>query len=158
MSLKFLLSVSILLSVFAVPVYAEFDAQAAFEAHRDYMVGGTWVSTDDEGELEADRHIASKSKKFVRIANVFGGTGFLGIYGIDPQSGDLTLWTFDDDDQGAIGRWICTAHEKGTWTWESEHKSGPFFGKATLKRISRDEMQLKVEGESASTKTWKRKR
>lgn len=156
MPARTLLLTTLFISALTTTGQAEFNPQEAFEAHRDLMVGGTWVTTGDQGKVEADRHVASKSKKFVRIVNVIGGTAFAGIYGMDPSSGEFTLWVFEDDDAGSIGKWTCTAYEKGKWTWVSQHKDGPLAGTAVLTRTNKDEIKINFSGKTVMEQIWKR--
>ena len=45
--------------------YAEADALEAFTTHAEFMTGGVWVSKNKNGDVLVDKHVASKSKKFV---------------------------------------------------------------------------------------------
>ena len=132
---------------------ADFDPQKAFDALRDFRAGGTWVSTDDTGAVTRERHVVSPSKKFVRIEYLEGGTGFAAIYGIDPATGDITLWAFDYDEKGSVQKWVCTDYKNGTWTWAN--KKEPSATKAMLTRVGKDELTFNFEGEKPVA--WKRK-
>ena len=137
----------------------EVNAVEAFEAHAKLMTGGVWVSTDKDGKVVVDRHVPSKSKKFIQVRSVVGDEYAAGILGVDPESRKLKLWSFRED--GAVGVWTCTKYEDGRWTWEGQTVGlgGKESGKAVAIKVNDNELKLVIEGDGDQRieNVWKRR-
>lgn len=150
------LAILTLITGLTAEVRAEVDAEEAFKAHRQLMSKGVWVSKDESGKALVIRHVPSKSKKFVQIRSLVGDETVAAIYGIDPNTSKLTLWSFRQD--GSVGVWICTAYGKDRWTWEGKTvgPEGVVAGTAQVVAENADEVKFMMEGEESYEQLWKR--
>lgn len=93
-------------------------AAKAFQEWGDYMVG-VWTSTDAQGNKLEDRHEWVLSKSFLQTTSKVGNETSLAIGGIDPATGEWTMWGFDD--QGRVTKGFNTVDKEG-------HLLGTFVG------------------------------
>src|SRR5262245_1244799 len=67
----------------------------AFKEWGDYFVGGVWTTTNSRGKKEETRFEWILDKSFVRLTWKIGEDSREEIHGIDPATGQWTLWGFD---------------------------------------------------------------
>ena len=146
-----------LAAVWVAGARGEVNSVEAFRAHAEFMTRGVWVSTDRDEKAVVDRHVPSKSKKFVQVQSIVGDEYVVGVYGVDPKSGKLTFWSFHED--GAVGVWTCTGYQNGRWTWEGRTvgPNGEESGTAVSQRVNDNELTLVIEADARVEQVWKRR-
>jgi hypothetical protein len=144
------------------------DAQKAFDAYAKMAVGGTWVATVDDIQVEHTYDLILDGK-FMMMTSTSSGDllPWVAIVGVDPFTKQLTFWNFGAD--GGVS--ISTRRLVSDGVWLGETKGASLDGSSgsdTNRLINVDadtvtyeilEQTLSVEGTPPpEMSTWKRKR
>jgi hypothetical protein len=113
-------------------------AERAFREWGDWMAGGVWVFTDSEGSTSEERWEWILDKAFLMGNWKIGKDMGLSLAGMEPATGKLACWEFDD--KGRVWKGTVTA-DKDTWTWSSEGqgKNGRSMWKSRATKVGPDE-------------------
>lgn len=139
-------------------------AEKAFKEWGDFLVGGVWVTTGTDGNAGQERFEWVLGESFLMLEWKYGKAGTLSFAGIDPKTGKLACWEFDDE--GRVWKGTVTI-DKDEWTWSSEGDgvNGRSAWKSRSKRVGPDEgrseiLEDVIDGKKQPTKTitGKRKR
>jgi hypothetical protein len=117
-------------------------AEKAFRAWGDRLVGGVWSGTSPAGNKVEERWEWILEKSFLKLTWKSGKDAGISLAGIDPATGKLACWEFDD--KGRVWRGTVEIEKPGVWVWSStgQGRSGrpsSWKGRATL--VSEDEIR-----------------
>ena len=134
------------------------DAETAAQAFPDwgnFLVGGVWTGTDARGDTHEQRWEWVLNKSFLQVTWKVTGDAGVSLVGIDPATGTLTWWGFDD--KGRVWRGTTIVDKGGAWVDEGtgQGKGGHNSWKAKLTKLGEDKARLEiqeniVDGESFS--------
>src|SRR5262249_33719001 len=96
---------------------ADSAAEKAFRERGDYLVGGVWITTDSAGNTNQERWEWALDKSFLMLNWKIDKDTGISFAGIDPATGQLACWEFDD--KGRVWKGTVTI-EKDVWTWSSK--------------------------------------
>ena len=135
--------VGILLLGFSSSLQAqETDAEKAFKAYAELMVGGVWKLDTDDGNQIVHRYRWILEETFLERTDEGGNRSAKTIIGIDPATNKLTLWHFSST--GAVGKITMSQEKDGVWDWESAGAlvgRGTFTGKGRTSKVGNDEVR-----------------
>jgi hypothetical protein len=143
---------SLALVVLALTV-GQTDAEQAFSSFADFMVGGTWTRTAEDGKHEIV-YTRILNDNFVHIVAKDPQGGWAAIAGVDRDTGKMTLWLFGSN----AGTGVVTTEKTGPNEWTQKgvlhNPDGKMSFSGVLTRIGDDEMRYKTPD---SEHFWKRK-
>lgn len=116
----------------------------AFSEWGNFLVGGVWEANHAQGHEHEQRWEWILDGTFLQVKwKVSGDTGMT-IVGVDPATGKLTWWGFDD--QGQVWKGTTTLDESGKWIDEgtAHDRSGANSWKTTLTRLGADTARLEI--------------
>lgn len=94
----------------------------------DQTVGGVWSTTPEDGDKREATYTWLLEKKFLRVVIVKEGKDpgkTMGLYGVDPETGQVAMWWFASS--GGIADGVLTPEEDG-WV---QHFEGFLPGKGS---------------------------
>ncbi len=116
--------------------------EKTFRGWGDFLVGGVWSGTNASGEKVEDRWEWVLDKSFLKLSWKSGKDTGISLAGIDPTTGKLACWEFDD--KGRVWKGTVVIEKPGVWVWSStgQSKSGrPSSWKSRATRVSPDEIR-----------------
>jgi hypothetical protein len=119
--------------------------EKAFREWGDYSVGGTWMGTDAQGDKFESRWEWILNKSFLQVTWKITGDSGLSVIGIDPETGKLTGWSFDD--KGRVWKIIVNVNKAGEWTetGTGKGKKGSSSWKATTTKLGADRTRIEIK-------------
>lgn len=147
----------------ALPAVAT-PAEKAFRDWANYFVGGRWSNAPTQGKKEEFVCTWIPGKYFT-LGWTTGNEARLEINGMDPTTGEWTLWGFDEG--GRVARGICQSPRPGEWAYEGKGQGnqGPLSYKNKDVRLGPDEDRFEIgEGildgkpQPAVVQIWRRTR
>jgi hypothetical protein len=138
-----LLAVLCLVVLSASTAFAKAPRQS-FSNWGDFLVGGVWTGTDAQGVKHEQRWEWVLSKSFLQATWSITGDSGLTIFGIDPSSGQVTWWGFDEE--GRIWKGSTTIDDDG-WAdmGTGQGKSGANSWTAKFIKLGDDNAKLEIE-------------
>lgn len=144
-------------------------AQKLFKDFGDFRVGGIWTSKDAKGKPMESRWEWILDKSFIR-QHFMGNDGDVefraeAIYGLDPGTGQLIYWGFDN--KGGIVKGVVGCDKADEWTHSEsgQGKNGPSSYKAREVKLGADltrweEIENIYDGNKVPlhSSTWTRKK
>jgi hypothetical protein len=84
-------------NTYAAPAYSHANRRSVvrFKEWGDYFVGGVWTTTNARGRREEIRCEWILDKSFIRLTWKTGAESREEFHGIDPATGQWTIWGFD---------------------------------------------------------------
>ena len=143
------------------------DAKSAqaFKEWGDYFVGGVWSATNAQGKQQELRCEWILDKSFVRLTWKIEGESTEHIHGIDPATGQWTIWGFDS--KGRVYKSVGRSEKPGEWSYNfsGQGKDGPISSRAKDVKVGPDEERYEIEEQTvdgkklpAEVQIWKRKK
>jgi hypothetical protein len=135
----------------------------AFKEWGDYFVGGVWTTTDARGKKEEVRFEWILDKSFIRLTWKIGEESREEIHGIDPATGQWTIWGFDS--KGRAYKGVGESAKAGEWSYRvsGQGKDGPLSWKAKDVKLGPDEERYEIQESTLDGKkqppevqVWKR--
>jgi hypothetical protein len=122
---------------------SEAKSPQAFSDWGSFLVGGTWSGADARGDKHEQRWKWVLDKSFLQVAWKITGDSGITLFGIDPATGELAWWGFDNG--GRVWKGTTTLDEDA-WVDEgaAEGKTGSGSWKSSLTKGGPDEMRLDV--------------
>ena len=116
----------------------------AFSEWGNFLVGNVWTGGHAQGHEHEERWEWVLDKNFLRVTWKVSGDSGLTIVGIDPATGKLTWWGFDD--KGQVWKGTTNLDEPSQWIDEGtgHDKSGTNSWKTTLTRLGADRLRLEI--------------
>jgi hypothetical protein len=100
---------------------AQTPTEKAFKEWGDALAGTTWMGSDARGDEYVQRFEWVLNRSFLKTTwNITGDAGE-GLAGIDPATGKMAAWTFDD--KGRFWTLTITLGKPGVWVEEGTGKS-----------------------------------
>src|SRR5215470_3257379 len=117
----------------------------AFKEWGDYFVGGVWSTTNAKGQKEESRWEWIADKSFIRLSWKIGEESREEIHGIDPATGQWTIWGFDS--QGRVYKGVGTSGKAGEWSYRTsgQGKDGPLSIKHKDVKLGPDEDRYEIQ-------------
>ena len=117
----------------------------AFKEWGDYFVGGVWTTTNARGEKEKIRWEWILDKSFIRLTWKIGEESREEIHGIDPATGQWTIWGFDS--KGRAYKGIGESAKAGEWSYQvsGQGKDGPLSIKHKDVKLGPDEERYEIQ-------------
>jgi hypothetical protein len=120
--------------------------EKVFQEWGESLAGSVWTGTDARGDKFEQRFDWALNKSFLRTTWEITGDSGEGFYGIDPATGKLVAWSFDDD--GRLWTLAVTIEKAGVWTETGTGKSKtgqPNSWKAKFSRLGADTLKLEIQ-------------
>lgn len=140
-------------------------AEKALVAYGDWIVGGTWTSTDAAGKKYEYRFDWALGKKFIKLTGKEGDLAFEETIGVDPTTGKWTSWGFDS--KGTVWRGEADFGKPGEWTFQlaGASKGGTFSYRLRETKTGADSSKREIlefiedgKKQPTETMTWTRKK
>jgi hypothetical protein len=113
------------------------NAEQAFKSYSDFMAGGVWTRTTDEGEQLRHTYRWVLGDKFVQFKDLGAERETIILIGHDPNTEKIMRWAFFEG--GAVGISTLTQTGDGEWTIGIQAKSPESGSVYTGKRVIRKE-------------------
>lgn len=127
---------------------------AAFTAWGEYLAGGVWTGTDANGDPFEERWEWILDRSFLQVTWKATGDSGMSVTGLDPATGQLAWWGFDND--GRVWKGAATLEGPDVWSDDltAEGKAGSGAWKTRLIRVGDDTMRLEIEKNVVDGKTY----
>jgi hypothetical protein len=134
-----------------------------FKEWANYFVGGVWATTNAQGKKEEARWEWILDKSFIRLTWKIGEDSREEIHGIDPVTGQWTLWGFDS--QGRVYKGVGQSAKPGEWSYRTsgQGRGGPLSIKHKDVKLGPNEDRYEIkefilDGKKQPTEVqvWKR--
>jgi hypothetical protein len=116
-----------------------------FKEWGDYFVGGVWTTTNARGKKEEIRCEWILDKSFIRLTWKTGAESREEFHGIDPATGQWTIWGFDS--KGRVYKGVGESAKAGEWSYRTsgQSKDGPMSIKHKDVKVGPDEDRYEIE-------------
>jgi hypothetical protein len=139
-------------------------AEKVFKAYGEFLVGGTWKRTDEQGNKLEHAYRWILNERFVQGSMPKDPNPHISILGVDPETGKATTWQFFAS--GIYAKGVVTMRRPGEWVIEGKGvmPEGPISGKYVSTKVNGNELQVKgswtdPKGEEHPIDVvWKRKK
>lgn len=135
---------------------------SAFHDYGSKMVGGTWVSTDPDGNKQEHMYRWGPGQRFLLFVSNDTEAPTCAIIGINPATGKHTWWVFMSD--GGVGLMAATEmkEEPNGSRGAFESADGKTRGKSKMKYLDKDRLEAEIEREidgvvTRASQLWERK-
>jgi hypothetical protein len=117
----------------------------SFKEWGDYFVGGIWTTTNARGQMEEIRCEWILDKSFIRLTWKTGAESREEFHGIDPATGQWTIWGFDS--KGRVYKGVGESAKAGEWSYRTSGQSenGPMSIKHKDMKLGPDEDRYEIE-------------
>jgi hypothetical protein len=120
------------------------DTEKVFREWGNFFVGGIWTGTDARGDKYEQRFEWILNESFLQMTWKITGDSGVSVCGIDPGTGQLTGWAFDD--KGRVWNIIVTVDKEGEWTEKGtgKGKMGTSSWKAKFTKRGADMARVEI--------------
>jgi hypothetical protein len=143
-------------------VKAETAHEKALQSYGNFMVGGVWTRTDEDGNDLEHVYRWVFDKHFLEMKTVKDPDPRIGYHGIDTLTGEFKVWGFGAG--GFFGTGVIKQESEKVWilTGKGKGPNGHVKGSWKFTKLSDNEVQSEAEmtldGEKLTSKhVWKRK-
>jgi hypothetical protein len=118
------------------------ETARAFAEWGNFLVGNVWTGTHGQGHKHEQRWEWVLDRTFLQVRwNVSGDSG-ISLVGIDPSTGKLAWWGFDN--KGQVWKGTTNLDKPSEWVDEGTGMSGNNSWKTTLTRLGADRARLEI--------------
>lgn len=116
----------------------------AFSEWGNFLVGSVWTGTHAQGHEHEERWEWVLDRNFLQVTWKVSGDSGMTVVGIDPSTGKLTWWGFDD--KGRVWKGTTNLDERGKWVDEgtAHDRLGSNSWKTTLTKLGADRVRLEI--------------